>query len=218
MRGTIITGVWWRNSSSIAGAISVGSSTHGLPAFGVVREVHDHAVERRGHRVEPAEQQQVRGAEQLVVRHRAAVDLAVHDRGQQPVVGVPALLLDAPPRSTPRSPCPRPCASPRASSSVSPAGRIVSSRHFRKSGRSVCGKPIEREEDRRRQRRRELVVEVALAARREAVDDLVHERARFGLELGHALRRELRDRASGGTSRARAGRPTAGAAARRCRS
>ena len=54
------------------------------------------------------------------------------------------------------------------------------------------GQAHQREEDRRRQRRGEVLVEVALAARHELVDDLVDERTRLGFELGHALRRELR--------------------------
>ena len=39
-----------------------------LAAVRVLREVRDHAVERRGHGVEPAEQQQVADAELLGLR------------------------------------------------------------------------------------------------------------------------------------------------------
>ena len=93
MRGTIITGVWWRSSSSTATRDERGVVDDRLPPFGVRREVRDHAVERRGHGVEAAEHQEVTRAEQLGVGERPAFDLGVDEHAQQPsVVGRVASL------------------------------------------------------------------------------------------------------------------------------
>ena len=60
----------------------------------MLREEHDHAVERRGDGVETAEQQEMRRSQQLGVGQRPAFDLSVHERAQQSIVGLGALLLD----------------------------------------------------------------------------------------------------------------------------
>ena len=157
----------------------------------MLREVRDHAVERRGHRVEPAEQLQVADPELLGLGERTAVDLAGLDLGEQPVVGVLALLLERGHEvvvdRVARGVALRldllrrlPLGTDRV---VAPAQEV---------GEVALREPDEREEDRGRQRRREVLVELARALVGEAVDDLVHERTRFGLERRHLRGRELR--------------------------
>ena len=64
------------------------------PVVGMRREERDHAVERRGDRVEAADEEQVAHPEQLALAQRLAVDLPLHDLRQQPVVRIGAPLGD----------------------------------------------------------------------------------------------------------------------------
>ena len=63
------------------GVDELGPVDDGLAAILMPREVHDHAVERGGDGVEPAEQEQVAHAELLALGERPAVDLTGRDRG-----------------------------------------------------------------------------------------------------------------------------------------
>jgi hypothetical protein len=54
-----------------------------LTMVGVLRQEGDHAVQRRRHGVEPAEQEQVADTEQLRLGERLPVDSRMDDRGQQ---------------------------------------------------------------------------------------------------------------------------------------
>ena len=113
-----------------------------LPAIGMSREVGDHAVEGRGHGVEPTSMQQMAGTEQLGGRQRPALDLGAHEHAEQA-----AVVGSVAPFGEPRSKycvMSRPVASriSCASAIESATGRIVSSRHFKKRGRSDCGSPI----------------------------------------------------------------------------
>ncbi len=183
-----MTGVSRRRSSSTAAGINEGSSTIGLAAIGMAGEVRDHAVERRSHGVEAAEQQEVAGAEQLGMRERPAVDVGVDEGGDQPAVGPDAPLRD---RGfevrgdlLTGALADLLVGSPRRWA----AGRMVLSRHCRNIGRSVCGRPINVMKN----------VDgngVANSSWKshsprvdEPVDDLVHELAHLGFERGHLPR------------------------------
>ncbi len=206
MRSIIITGVCWRRSSSTAAPVG-RVVDDGLPTVGmraryastqsnVALTVSSPPSSRRWHIPSCSSS-----------RERAALHLAACDAREQPVVG--ALGFPRPPprssaRSTGRAAW-RTAARSVDGSACGPNGVVPPPQEHRQVRHRQAH---EREEHTRRQRRGELLVNVAFALVDEIVDELV-DAGRLGSSAAFAWVR-TRGRASGGTWRARAGRPGAG--------
>ena len=87
-----MTGVSQRSISSTIDAHAVGLFDDPAPRFGVLGEVAEEAVERRGDRVEPRDEEQEADVEDLFAGEPVAVDLDVQEVAEEVValVGAPA--------------------------------------------------------------------------------------------------------------------------------
>ena len=161
--------------------------------FGVGDEVGDHAVERGGDGVEPAEQQQVAHAEQLLLGERPAAEVGVDDERQQRVVGIATPLGDGTAEVVADG-APGLLADPLRALDVARLDvgpdRVVAP--LEELGQVVRRETHQREEDARRERRGQLGVEVARAPPGEPVEQLAHEPAHLRLECGDGPGREAR--------------------------
>src|SRR5207249_4990738 len=66
---------------------------NGAPSLRVTHEVGDHAVERRGNRVETRDDHEIGDVEDLLARELRALDLRVEQVAEQPVVALTLLLV-----------------------------------------------------------------------------------------------------------------------------
>ena len=88
MRMTPCTGVSQRSISSTAWGIERRVVDELLPLLGVLGEVGEHAVERRGDGVEPGEEEQVADVDDVLGREPVAVDLGVEEQRDEVVLAL----------------------------------------------------------------------------------------------------------------------------------
>ena len=161
-RGTAMTGVSQRSSSSTASGISSGFVDDAAALLGVRGEVRHVAAERRGHGVEAGEQQQEADVEDLVAREALAVDLGLRaDRSpcrragcaRRSSIDVVEVGVDLLARVlAQRAARPRPSGCRRAAV----CGRMMPFLSAGSSRSSDCGRPISARKAVARQRDREL--------------------------------------------------------------